>query len=297
MASLLNRAKMGTSTTGTGTVTLGSAETGYLTLAEAGAVNATSYAYLLEDGDDFEFGNGTYTSSGTTFSRDTVTASKIAGVAGTTKLTLSGSATLAIVPRVADIVGVAGALGTPSSGTLTNCSGLPVSGIEASTSAPLGVGSLEIGHASDTTLDRAAAGALQVEGKRLLTPAAQSDMESESSTVLGVVPGRAHFAPSAVKSWINFNGTGTPAIRVSRNGSSITDNGTGDWTANWTTSFSSGDYAVGAFGRDNDSEARAVISQDGSAHMAAGSLRVVATGNSSTKFDSDRVTLLCSGDF
>lgn len=134
-------------------------------------------------------------------------------------------------------------------------------------------------------------------GAAPLTAAAQSDMEAESSTVLGVTPGRAHFAPSAVKSWINFNGTGTPAIRVSRNGSSITDNGTGDWTANWTTSFSSSDYAVGAFGRDNDSEARAVISQDGSAHMAAGSLRVVTTGNSTTKFDSDRVTLLCSGDF
>lgn len=56
------------------------------------------------------------------------------------------------------------ALGTPSSGTLTNCTGLPVSGIASSTSTALGVGSLELGNASDTTLSRSAAGVLAVEG-------------------------------------------------------------------------------------------------------------------------------------
>lgn len=60
-----------------------------------------------------------------------------------------------------------GALGTPSSGTLTNCTGLPVSGIAASTSTALGVGSLELGHASDTTLSRSSAGDVAVEGNRL----------------------------------------------------------------------------------------------------------------------------------
>jgi hypothetical protein len=55
-------------------------------------------------------------------------------------------------------------LGTPASGTLTNCTGLPVSGIAASTSTALGVGSIELGHASDTTLSRSAAGVLAVEG-------------------------------------------------------------------------------------------------------------------------------------
>lgn len=57
-----------------------------------------------------------------------------------------------------------GALGTPSSGTLTDCSGLPVSGITASTTTALGVGSVEIGHASDTTLSRSSAGVVAVEG-------------------------------------------------------------------------------------------------------------------------------------
>ncbi len=59
---------------------------------------------------------------------------------------------------------VAPALGTPASGTLTNCTGLPVAGITASTSTALGVGSVELGHASDTTIARVSAGVISVEG-------------------------------------------------------------------------------------------------------------------------------------
>jgi hypothetical protein len=62
-----------------------------------------------------------------------------------------------------------GAGGTPSSLTLTNATGLPVSGITASTSTALGVGSVELGAASDTTLSRAAAGSLAVEGVTVST--------------------------------------------------------------------------------------------------------------------------------
>jgi hypothetical protein len=55
-------------------------------------------------------------------------------------------------------------LGTPSSGTLTNCTALPVSGITSSTSSALGVGSVELGHATDTTVSRTSAGQIAVEG-------------------------------------------------------------------------------------------------------------------------------------
>lgn len=62
-----------------------------------------------------------------------------------------------------------GALGTPSSGTLTNATGLPVAGITASTSTALGVGSIELGAASDTTIARVSAGIISVEGVRVQT--------------------------------------------------------------------------------------------------------------------------------
>ena len=48
----------------------------------------------------------------------------------------------------------------------------------------------------------------------------------------------------AAKAWVNFNGTGTVAIRGSGNVSSITDNGTGDYTVNFTTAMPDANYAV-----------------------------------------------------
>jgi hypothetical protein len=46
------------------------------------------------------------------------------------------------------------------------------------------------------------------------------------------------------RAWVNFNGTGTVAIRASGNVSSITDNGTGDYTVNFTTAMPDVNYAV-----------------------------------------------------
>ena len=50
----------------------------------------------------------------------------------------------------------------------------------------------------------------------------------------------------AARAWVNFNGTGTVAIRASGNVSSITDNGTGDYTVNFTTAMPDANYAVSA---------------------------------------------------
>jgi len=46
------------------------------------------------------------------------------------------------------------------------------------------------------------------------------------------------------RAWVNFNGTGTVAIRASGNVSSITDNGTGDYTVNFATAMSDANYAT-----------------------------------------------------
>jgi hypothetical protein len=46
------------------------------------------------------------------------------------------------------------------------------------------------------------------------------------------------------RAWVNFNGTGTVAIRASGNVSSITDNGTGDYTVNFTTAMPDANYTV-----------------------------------------------------
>jgi hypothetical protein len=82
--------------------------------------------------------------------------------------TLSRSAAGKLAVEGVDVLLTGGALGTPSSATLTNATGLPVSGITSSTATALGVGSVELGHASDTTLSRSAAGKLAVEGVEVL---------------------------------------------------------------------------------------------------------------------------------
>lgn len=48
----------------------------------------------------------------------------------------------------------------------------------------------------------------------------------------------------AARAWVNFNGTGTVAIRASGNVTSITDNGTGDYTVNFTTAMSDANYST-----------------------------------------------------
>ena len=65
-----DRVKETTTTTGTGTFTLGGAVTGFDAFSTIGDGNTTYYA--CSDGTDFEVGIGTYTLSGTTLSRDTV---------------------------------------------------------------------------------------------------------------------------------------------------------------------------------------------------------------------------------
>lgn len=98
MGLLLNRAKVSTATTGTGTVTLGSAVSPFRSWSAAGAVNGSVYSYLIEEGVDWEIGTGTYTSSGTTLSR-TLTASSTGSL-----LNLAGTATVACILRTEDAV-------------------------------------------------------------------------------------------------------------------------------------------------------------------------------------------------
>lgn len=98
MVTLVNRAKMSTATTGTGTITLGSAESGYQSFADAGVSDADVVRYVIEDGDNWEIGTGTYTSSGTTLSR-TVSESNNSDAA----INLSGSAVVFVGAAAKDV--------------------------------------------------------------------------------------------------------------------------------------------------------------------------------------------------
>jgi hypothetical protein len=96
------------------------------------------------------------------------------------------------------------------------------------------------------------------------------------------------------RAWVNFNGTGTVAIRASGNVSSITDNGTGDYTVNFTTAMSDANYSwsygsqyanTGGVTRQNIFP----MMSDGASLVLAGSLRFY-TGTTSAVFDSSIIT-------
>lgn len=109
-----NRAKMSTSTTGTGTITLGSALSGYQTFAQAGITNGQTVRYAIEDGTNFEIGSGVFTSSGTTLTRSVTESSN-----SDNAISLSGSAEVFITASAADIFVNDGATSLTTTGTIT----------------------------------------------------------------------------------------------------------------------------------------------------------------------------------
>jgi hypothetical protein len=85
---LANRVQETTTTTGTGTITLAGAVSGYQSFAAIGNGNTTYYT--ITSGTDWEVGIGTYTSSGTTLARTTILSSSASGSA----ITLAGTSTV-----------------------------------------------------------------------------------------------------------------------------------------------------------------------------------------------------------
>jgi hypothetical protein len=123
MSKLYNLARMTTATTGTGTITLGSAVSGFLSFSGAGVADGDVVSYGIKDGANSEVGTGTYTASGTALTR-TVTKSTNSNAA----ISLSGLAEVYITLRAEDVVtsaadktaisNVSGSTGAPSANNL-----------------------------------------------------------------------------------------------------------------------------------------------------------------------------------
>ena len=158
------------------------------------------------DGTDAEGSGGGIshaTSDGTYYASRNGAWSAITSGNYTLAMTLTGN-TAVTLPTSGTLLASGGALGTPSSGTLTNASGLPLSGVVDSTTEALGVGTLEVGAASDTTLARSAAGIVTVESVPLTRTIASGTVTFNPSSV----------SSGSCSSAVTDTGTGTATTDV-----------------------------------------------------------------------------------
>lgn len=93
----------------------------------------------------------------------------------------------------------------------------------------------------------------------------------------------------SAKAWVNFNGTGTVAIRRAFNVSSITDNGTGEYTVNFTSAMADANYAATGTARQSGVVSMLTTSFDVTGTTSA--LRIATFNASGGSFDPTYVSV------
>ncbi len=135
--------------------------------------------------------------------------------------------------------------------------------------------------------------------KGIVQLATNSEVATGSSTTKVSPVSAMAYHQGAAKAWVNFNGTGTISVRDSYNVSSVTDNGTGDYTVNFSNSFANSSYAFAGGGFYTGGTNNVVCVGMDSASMSTGSLRINTVGIGTTDcalFDCSYVTMCFFGD-
>ena len=101
---------------------------------------------------------------------------------------------------------------------------------------------------------------------------------------------------SAAKAWVNFNGTGTIAIRDDFNVSTLGDNGTGDYTVNFSNNMSNADYSGQIAGALTDTGHTSSSTPFSCRSFTASSMRAIGAGTSNQGLDMIRMCVAVHGD-
>lgn len=188
--------------------------------------------------------------------------------------TTTASAAARLAPSFNNLT-VAGTLSVSAAATLAN---LAVNGT-LSVSAQATLAGLTVGGVLSGT---------SVAGAIVATQANMESAASAGSTSIIVTPGRFQYHPGSAKGWVRFDGSATSVTAASSyNVSSITDNGTGNYTVFWSTAFSANSYAVDVSSSLNNSRV---------ASVSTNSAQVIMLDLSGTAADATIVSVIAFGD-
>lgn len=188
---------------------------------------------------------------------------KAASGAGGTVASVTGSFTAGHVATFADTSGTIQDGGAPGSGTVTSVAGAGL-----------------------------ATGTVTTTGSITVTAAVQSDMEAASSTTTAVTPAVVKYHPGIDKAWVYYTTVTTTTINSSYNISSLTDNGTGNTSINYSTAFSSNNVKLNPYCNDGTNRTFTILNTNSS-----GSSAIRQTDFSGTLTDMAQCHVACCGDF
>ena len=139
-------------------------------------------------------------------------------------------------------------------------------------------------------------GLIQIATQSEVNAGADSTKALVPSTLIGGIRAHLNVADNVpmytCRAWVNFDGTGTVAIRASGNVSSVTDNGTGDYTVNFSTNMWDSNYCVVSAGTGSDELTTTNPRQGPSvALLTRSDFRVYTGSDTATKADWVRVCL------
>jgi hypothetical protein len=113
--------------------------------------------------------------------------------------------------------------------------------------------------------------------------------------------GTTYSARGIAKAWVNFNGTGTIAVRNSENVTSLTDNGIGEYFVNLTSSMGNADYSISGMAQDPSSSGgsrpRTGLTEWSDIPSTTTAIKVVSyASNTAEELDSGKVLVKAHGD-
>lgn len=113
-----------------------------------------------------------------------------------------------------------------------------------------------------------------------------------TSNGAGALPTFQTLQQGNIVAWINFNGTGTPAARASGNVTSITDNGVGDYTINFTNALADANYAMVSSGQNTTAGgASSAVATNTSTTPTSSACRVISAAGTGGNYDASYIGL------